>query len=67
MYHLDGENIFSPCCLVIAEDLLSTQTTYSGSDKLDHIKSPPDFSDVYGHFSIFLFLLFPKLFLPFLQ
>lgn len=48
--HVDGGNIFSPCSLVIAENLLSTHITCSGSDKLDHIKSPPGFSDIYGHF-----------------
>lgn len=67
MYHVDGENIFSPCSLMIAEDLLSTQITYSVSHKLDHVKSPPCFSDVYGHFSVSLLLLFPNLALLFLQ
>lgn len=45
MHYVDGENIFSVCSLVIAEDLLSTQITYSDSDKLDHIKSLPGFSE----------------------
>lgn len=62
---MDGENIFSPCSLVIAENFLSTQITYSGSDKLDHIKSPPGFSDVYGYFLYSFSYHFTSLFSPF--
>ena len=47
---------------------LSPQIAYSGSDEISsHSKSSPDFSDVYGDFSIFLFLLLPKLVVPFPQ